>query len=125
MSRAGMIGVIAAVFLAARANAVETLEDTFDETYALDSDGSISIKNTDGSIRIYAADVGEVHVHALKKAYSAARLNGIEVVANATAKALTIDTRYPAKPGGLLSDKSGTVDYTLIVPMRANIAACE
>ena len=125
MSKRALTAIVVAGFLVTGANAVETLEDTFEESYRLDSDGSISIRNTDGSIRIYAADVDEVHVHALKRAYSAARLNGIEVVANATTKALTIDTRYPARPNGLFGDKSGTVDYTLIVPLRANIAACE
>ena len=125
VNRLALVSIVAAVFLVTGVNAVETLEDTFDESYTLDSDGSISIKNTDGSIRIYAADVDEVHVHALKRAYSATRLNGIEVMVNATAKALTIDTRYPPNPSGLFADKSGTVDYTLIVPTRAKIAACE
>lgn len=115
----------AATFLASDAKAADTVDDTLDETYTLDADASISIRNTDGSIRIYAADVNEVHVHALKRAYTAERLNGIEVVANATPKSLTIDTRYPRKSGGPLTDKSGVVDYTLIVPIRANIAACE
>lgn len=117
--------VCAAAFLVSGANAVETVDETFDETYTVDGDASISIKNTDGSIRIYAADINEVHVHALKRAYTAERLNGIEVVANATPKSLTIDTRFPPKPAGLFADKSGVVDYTVIVPMRANIAACE
>ena len=125
MNKCAVAALVAAVFLSGVANSAEPLEDTFDETYTLDGDGTISIKNTDGSIRIYAADVDEVHVHAVKRAYSAARLNGIEVVANATSKALTIDTRYPPKPSGLFADKSGTVDYMLVVPMRTNIAACD
>ena len=125
MSRFALITTVAATFLITAANAVETFEDIFDDSYTLGSDGSISIKNTDGSIRIYAADVDEVHVHALKRAYSAARLNDIEVVANATANALTIETRYPPKPSGFFADKSGTVDYTLIVPMRTRITSCE
>ena len=125
MSSTALRAIVAATFLVLRADGAETFEDTFDESYKLASDSSISIRNNDGSIRIYAADVEEVHVHALKRAYSAARLNGIEIVANASAKTLTIDTHYPAKPSGLFGDKSGTVDYTLIVPMRANIAACD
>lgn len=119
------VACIVALFLAAAANGVEPLEDIFEENYALDSDGAISITNTDGSIRIYAADVDEIQVRAIKKAYTAARLNGIEVVANATPKSLVIETRYPAKESGLFADKSGTVDYMLIVPMRTNIATCD
>lgn len=124
MNRRALV-VLAAAFIVSAASAVETFEDTFDETYALDADGSISIKNIDGAIRIYAADVNEVHVHALKRAYTAERLDAIQVVANATPKSLVIDTRFPPKPNGLFADKSGAVDYTLIVPMRANIAGCD
>ena len=120
-----LFGVVALGFLVSTATAAETVDETFDESYTLESDASISVKNIDGSIRIYAADVNEVHVHALKRAYTADRVNRIEIVAQATPKSLTIDTRMPPKSGGLLADKSGVVDYTLIVPMRANIAACD
>lgn len=123
MSKRALV-VFAAALVVSAATAVETLEERFDETYTLDAEGSIRIKNIDGSIRIYAADVNEVYVHALKRAYTAERLNAIEVVANATPKSLSIETRFPPR-SGLFADKSGTVDYTLIVPMRAEIAACE
>jgi hypothetical protein len=125
MSKRAIVAAAVVALLGSAANGVETVDETFDETYTLDRDGAISIKNTDGSIRIYAADVNEVHVHALKRAYTAERVNAIEIVADATRKTLSIDTRYPPKSGALFADKSGTVDYTLIVPMRANIAACD
>lgn len=125
MNRAVSLVVACLLLFVGRANAVEAVEATFEETFPLDVDGAISIRNVDGSIRIYAADVSEVHVRALKRAYSTERLNGIEVVAQATAKSLTIDTRFPPRAPGVFADKSGVVDYTLIVPTRAKIETCE
>lgn len=118
----------AALFVCASpsSRAVDALEETFDEVYALDSDGQLSIRNTDGSIRIYAGDVSEIHVYATKKAYTAARLNGISIEVKSTPKLLTIDTHFPPPPSRWsFRDRSGTVEYTLIVPNALNVSACE
>lgn len=108
------------------AHGVAVVEDTVDETYSLGAEPTISIANKDGSIRVYAANVTEVHLHAVKRAYSSERLESIRVDAKAEGSSLTIDTRYPAQPAGLsFADRSGTVEYTLVVPMTARIARCD
>lgn len=107
------------------ARAVEVFDETVDETYSLGAEPTIDISNVDGSIRIYAADVPEVHLHAVKHAYKAERLERINVDAKSDGTSLTVTTIFPAKPRGLsFADRSGTVDYTLIVPTAARIARC-
>lgn len=120
-----LILATSAAFLTS-ASGVEILEHTFEQTYTLDPDATIRIKNTDGSIRFYAADVSDIHLTAVKKAYTAERLNGIKIDVKASKKALTIDTQFPPqKSHWSLADRSGTVEYTLVVPLTANISQCD
>jgi hypothetical protein len=100
--------------------AVEVLEEIIDQKYALDSDATLSISNTDGSIRIYAGDQPEILIQAIKKAYTPDRLKGIVVDVKATPKNVAISTTFPPRKNAL-SDRSGTVDYILVVPQTIKI----
>jgi len=102
------------------AAAVEVLEATLEQKYELDSDATLSISNTDGSIRIYAAETREVSIQAIKKAYTAERLKGIVVDVKATRKNIAVGTTFPPRKNAL-SDRSGTVDYIVIVPQTIKI----
>jgi len=101
---------LAILFFVPRAFAVEVLEEIIDQRYELDSDATLSISNTDGSIRIYGGDKQEVLLQAIKKAYTPERLKGIVVDVKATRNSIAI------------SDRSGTVDYIMIVPQTVKIA---
>jgi hypothetical protein len=61
-----------------------------------------------------------VIVQAIKKAYNRERLNGILVDTKATPKSVTITTSFPPRKN-VLSDRSGTVDYIIVVPQTAQI----
>ncbi|HJU11472.1 MAG TPA: hypothetical protein VJ728_11375, partial [Candidatus Binataceae bacterium] len=50
----------------------EPLEETIDQTYAIDRNSSLDITNVDGTIQIYGAHKPGLHLHAVKKAYRAA-----------------------------------------------------
>jgi hypothetical protein len=113
--------LLASILLFSRgAFAVEVLEEIVDQKYALDSDATLSISNTDGSIRIYAGDKPEILIQAIKKAYTPERLKGIVVEVKATRKTVEIGTTFPPRKSAL-SDRSGTVDYILIVPQTIKI----
>ena len=118
--------VLAAIllFFVSGAFAVEVLEEIIDQKYALDSDATLSISNTDGSIRVYAAEAPVISIQAIKKAYTAERLKGIVVDVKATRKAITIGTTFPPRKNAL-SDRSGTVDYIIIVPQTIKITQLE
>lgn len=100
--------------------ATNALEETMEQKYELDADATLSISNTDGSIRIYAADTSEIFFKATKKAYTAERLKGIVVDVQAGRKAVTIKTVFPPRKNAL-SDRSGAVDYIVIVPQAIRI----
>ena len=104
--------------------AAKVLEETIEQKYELDPDATLSISNTDGAIRIYAAETSEILIQATKRAYTAERLKGIVVDVQATRKAVTVGTTFPPRKNAL-SDRSGTVDYIVIVPPAIKITQLE
>lgn len=121
------VGVFAALLLVSpNATAVTNLEETVHESLEVDPGATLSINNMDGSIRIYGADVSEITVTAVKKAYTPERLRGIAVDIQANAGAVVINTTFPAAPGDWsLKDRSGTVEYTIIAPVTTRVIKCD
>ncbi|HZR78356.1 MAG TPA: hypothetical protein VFA58_04065 [Chthoniobacterales bacterium] len=105
----------------------QTLEETIERNYPVEANATLSIKNRDGSIRVYGAgdELHEVRIEAIKKAYKAERLKGISVRVEANRNSISIDTVYPADPGPGFSDRSGTVDYVIVVPQSLRISNLE
>lgn len=101
------------------------LEQIVEQTYKVEPTVNISIRNGDGSISIYGADIDEISVEATKRAYSQGRLDGIGINVSAQPGSLAIETSFPPKPAWGLADRSGVVDYVLIVPMTAKISRLE
>lgn len=101
------------------------VEQTFDQTLQVEPNARISVKNVDGSIRIYGADTREVKIEAIKKAYSRERLEKIGINVAARPNSVSIDTIYPPKPKLGLADRSGTVDYIIVVPRTCAIPRLE
>ncbi len=81
----------------------------------------------DGSIRVYAAgsETRSVRVEAIKKAYSPERLKAISVRVSAQPNSISIETIYPPDSGARFSDRSGTVDYVIVVPETIRISKLE
>jgi hypothetical protein len=117
--------MLAAIFLFAyQAFAVEPLEESVVQEYDVDADATLRVENVDGSIRVYAADAPRILIQAIKKAYTSERLRGIVVDVKATRNSVAITTTYPPRKN-LLSDRSGTVDYIIVVPPTARITQLE
>jgi len=112
--------VVAALFFASSAFAVEPLKEVTDRKFDVDPDATLSVQNIDGSIRIYASEEPVVVVQAIKKAYNAERLQGIVVDTKATPNSVAITTSFPARKNAV-SDRSGTVDYIIVVPQTVKI----
>ena len=98
-----------------------------DRSYEVEPNATLSISNRDGSIRVYGAggETRKVRVEAIKKAYRAERLKGISVQISAQPNAISIETIYPPTPSAGFSDRSGTVDYVIVVPQTMRIAKLE
>ncbi len=99
---------------------IEPLEDVVEQKYNVGADATLSVANTDGSIRIYGADTPAIAIQAIKKAYTPERLEGIVVDVKATGNSVTISTTFPPRKNAL-SDRSGTVDYIIVVPRGIRI----
>jgi len=106
--------------------ATPALEEVIEQTYAVGPKPTLSIQNTDGTIYVYASDQNEIKITARKRAYTKQRLESISVKVVAQSESITIETTYPPKREGLsLADRSGTVDYLILVPPGCAISKAE
>ena len=122
MSRlAKFLPAAVSLFLAQLGFAIEPLEENVEQRYDVDADVTLSVENTDGSIRVYGANQPVVRFLAIKKAYTAERLAGIVVDVKASRNRIAITTSFPPRQNAL-SDRSGTVDYIIVVPQTARLA---
>ena len=98
------------------------LEETFERLYTIQPASDISIQNRDGAVLVYGSNTNEMHLHATLKAYSRARLKQMAVDVSAQPNSVSISTKLPPKPRWALFDRSGTVDYTIVVPATVNVS---
>lgn len=100
------------------------LEEYFEQTYPIDPDARITVRNLDGRIRIYGSSKPEIHVRAVKRAFTRERLRRIAIEITAAGKAVSIETVFPENPpaSSLFADRSGTVDYLLLIPEGSTLA---
>jgi len=101
------------------------LEETFEQFYTIEPTADISIKNRDGVVRVYGSRANDMRVRAIKRAYTPRRLKQIVVDVSVQPGSVSIETNFPPKPTWGLSDRSGTVEYTIVVPETANISRLE
>lgn len=100
--------------------AVEPLEEIVEQKYDVTPNATLSVQNIDGSIRVYADEHPVISIQAIKKAYNEERLQGIVVDTKATPNSVAITTTFPPRKNAV-SDRSGTVDYIIVVPQTARI----
>jgi hypothetical protein len=128
------LSVLSLVLLSAAAQA-ETLTENFAKTYPLAANGSLSLKNVNGSITFEAWDRNEVQVNAEKKvkadnAEDARKLlSQLRIDVQAAPSAIRIETRVPKKEDtGFWSllrgdNRSYGVTYNVRVPRGAIVEA--
>jgi hypothetical protein len=102
-----------------------TLEETFEQLYSIEPTADVSIKNGDGVVRVYGSPANDMQVKAIKRAYTPKRLKRIVVDVSARPGSVSIETSFPPKPIWGLLDRSGTVEYTIVVPQTASISQLE
>ena len=102
-----------------------TLEETFEQTYTIESTANVTIINGDGAVFVYGSNTNEMRVQAVKRAYTRQRLKQIAVNVSIQPGSVSINTKFRPKPKWSLSDRSGTVDYTIVIPATANLARLE
>src|SRR2546423_14435845 len=100
--------------------AADPLEERTEQIFPFPREGALTVENTDGSIQIYGWDQPRLKLIALRKAYTAPRLHDIRVETRTEAASTAVITRIPTA-SGFFTDRSGTVDYTIIVPASAKL----
>lgn len=98
------------------------IEETFERLYTIEPSTDMTIHNGDGAVLVYGSNVNEMRVRAVKKAYRRARLTQIAINVSVKSGSISITTKFPPKPRWALFDRSGTVDYTIVVPAMTNIS---
>jgi hypothetical protein len=101
------------------------LEEVSEKVYTVEPDANVSIQNRHGAILVYGSDTNEMRVRAIKKAYSRERLNQIAIDVFTKPGVVSVITKFPPHPKWVLSDRSGTVDYTVVVPAIASISTLD
>jgi hypothetical protein len=101
------------------------LEELSEKVYMVEPSANISIHNYDGAILVYGSNVNEVRVRSLKRAYSHERLNQIVIDVSAKPGAVSITAKAPPQRKWAFSDRSGTVDCTIVVPATASISTLD
>jgi putative adhesin len=99
-----------------------TLEETFEQVYAIQPTANVTVTNGDGAVFVYGSNINEMRVEAIKKAYTRERLKQIAVNVSVQEGSVSIETNIPKKQKWSFSDRSGTVDYTIVVPATANLS---
>jgi hypothetical protein len=102
-----------------------TLEDRFEQSYTIEPTADVSIRNRDGVVRVYGSRANELRVQAIKRAYTPGRLKQIVIDVSVQPGSVSIETNFPPNPTWGLFDRSGTVEYTIVVPQSANISRLE
>ena len=101
------------------------LEETIEQIYTIEPNANITVVNGDGAVFVYGSNTSEMRVQATKRAYTRERLKQIAVDVSIQPSSVSINTKFPPKPQWALFDRSGTVDYTIVVPATGNLARLE
>ena len=109
-------------FAGCRPESDRVLEETFEQLYPIQPNTDLSIQNGDGAILVYGSNTNEMRVLATKKTYSRKRLKEIAIDASVQPTSASIKIKLPPKRKWALSDRSGTVDCTIVVPATTNIS---
>ncbi len=96
--------------------APKALEQVIEESHHLEPTGKLHIKNGDGSIRLYGWANPEVLIKATTRTYSAERLKQIKTQVSSRPDLLSIETIFPPAQKWSLHDRSGVVDYVIVMP---------
>jgi hypothetical protein len=108
-----------------RSSLERAVEQTTEETHPIDPAGTLSVRNPLGSIRICGSDDLEMKLKAIKKAWSASQLTGIDVKVSAQPGSISLETIFPPQKTWRFSTRSGAVDYVISVPRTIKILRLE
>lgn len=117
-----------AVLLALPLTLAADVEDTEEMTFEVNSGARVSLENINGDITITGGPGDQVKVIARKKAGTKEYLDSLQIISNADADYVRIETRHPKQESRWFnwgSSGSGSVSYELNVPAHVNLDTIE
>jgi hypothetical protein len=122
ITKTTLIAVCFWTFLVGQLVGAEIVEELVDYEYPVNPDATLTIRNPAGAIRVYGGNVSQITITAVKRAFTADRLKQIAVEIRAAPTAVEIQTKIPPQKRSFnLEDRSGTVEYTMVVPNTIRI----
>lgn len=126
----GLIFGTVAALGSASASAQEVREE-FHQSFPLAANGSVSLSNLSGRVKINTWERNEVKIDAVKRADTQQHLNDAKIVVENTADRISIRTKYPNRGwddedndhGRNCCNHTASVDYQLTVPAGASLDA--
>lgn len=101
------------------------LEEVSEKVYTLEPNADVSIQNRDGAILVYGSDTDQLRVRATKKAYTRERLGQIAIEVSRTEGSFSVSTKIPQPRKWAFSDRSGTVDYVIVLPVSTGVSTLD
>lgn len=102
------------------------LEDVVEQAYEIPPTATVSIRNTEGRIFVYGGEEPQIKISAARRALTKERLEAIKISVEIKGEVVAVETISPPVPrGSLFADRSGTVDYTIVVPQSCTLANVE
>ncbi len=95
--------------------------ESVERTLTLGANGTVAIRNVNGSIRIQAAEGGDVRLHAVKSGRDPARVRETAVEVDESPGRIDIETKIPKR--GWFGNGGVSVAYNLEVPRGTAVVA--
>jgi hypothetical protein len=95
--------------------------EEFRQSYELTPNGTVSLHNINGNLKVETWNKNEVSIEALKTADDKSDLDELKIEVEASNDKVAIDTKYPEDDNGRRGHNCG-VDYTLTIPEGATIS---
>ena len=117
-----LVPLFAVILAAASPARGAILEDEIRLSYDLSPTANVSIRNTNGRIFVYGSDDPRLEILAVRRAFTKERLEAIKVSVEIAGETATVETIYPPAPQqSIFADRSGTVDYVILVPQYCTL----
>ncbi len=110
-----------ALILSSSAQGGGVAEETTEQVYPIGANPTLTVRNLDGRVFVYGSEDHQISVKAYKRAFTKERLSQIEVKTSRVEDAISVETVLPPPAKGLLADRSGTVEYTVLVPQHTAV----
>jgi DUF4097 and DUF4098 domain-containing protein YvlB len=96
------------------------VREEFHKTVAMDADGTLSLKNINGSVEVAAWDRNEIQIDAVKTASSEQKLREARIEVAGSGHSVDVQTKYPEH-----NNDGAKVEYTVHVPRGARLSPVE